>query len=173
MPHHTQRASKKRRPDPSLGPFRSSPSCSFVTVKLDVPLGGLQSAWHTPARPSVLHPSGIWPPAPRTKPLHPLPSCSGTSHCWSRKMPQRPSRAAGSPPAKRCNSSGITPLFSTQLLSTFCLQNSGPGRREALLLSLPDPAQDPTHIPAHGAELLPSTRNIAALVLLTIHLGLN
>lgn len=91
------------------------------------------------------------------------------------KSPPRPSGAAGSPPAKQCSSSGITLLFSTQLLSTFFLQNSEPGRRKALLLLLPppDPAWNPTHIPAHRAELLPSKRNIAAILLLTMHLCLN
>lgn len=84
----------------------------------------------------------------------------------------RTTGAAGSP-AKQCSSSGITLLLSTQLLSTFFLQNSEPGRRKTLLLLLPDPVQNPTHIPAHGAELLPSKRNIAAILLLTIHLCLN
>lgn len=94
---------------------------------------------------------------------------------WNGKIPRRRSGAAGSPPAKQCNSSGIALLLSTQLLSTFALQNSEPGRRKAPLplLPPPDPEQNPTRIPAHGAELLPSTRNIAAILPLTIHLCLN
>lgn len=37
----------------------------------------------------------------------------------------------------------------------------------------PDPVQEPTHILPHGAELLPSTRNITAILPMTIHLCLN
>lgn len=113
------------------------------------------------------------PPASPCPGAAPVPVAHPSA--WNRKIPRRRSGAAGSPPAKQCNSSGITLLLSTPLLSTFALQNSEPGRSKALLplLPLPDPEQNPTHIPAHGAELLPSTRNIAAILPLTIHLCLN
>lgn len=83
--------------------------------------------------------------------------------------------AARSPHAKQRNGLGIMlPYFpiSMQLLPIL-LQNSELG---ALLLAAPrpaDPVQNPTHIPPHGAELLPSTRNITAILPTTIHLCLN
>lgn len=60
------------------------------------------------------------------------------AHC-NRRNHQRPSRAAGSPHAKQCNTSGITLLFSTQLLHIFFCrtQSSEEGKPCCLLLPTP------------------------------------
>lgn len=95
---------------------------------------------------------GIWPPAHRHRtnplhpPAHPLLLCQHIAllgnrtraHC-NRRNHWRPSRAAGSPHAKQCNSSGITLLFFHTDALHFFLQNSEFGRRKALLLITPHP----------------------------------
>lgn len=144
-----------------------------------------------PGTLSLLQCSGIWPPAPDKPTVSPGSRCSCISNSTEPSrlhlLAQRDGRnrrgllgAAGSPRGKQHEFRDPT-LFLHPVSSHFSAE-LGVRRKQSPAACcspppgdpiLPDPVQKATHVPPHGAELFPGTRNITAALPTTIHFCLN